>query len=114
MTPERLDIALKLMYLMTTAIAVITISAAVVVAIAVWRTERGALRTLSMMAQRFGILQLLTVQVIVTSAFLLCLLGLLGAEATVSILSGIAGYVLGNLSRTRSEPERDPERQHSN
>ena len=55
------------------------------------------------MVQRIGAVQLftqlLTVQAIVMSVLILRIVDGLGAEATVSILSGIAGYVLGGVGR---------------
>ena len=51
---------------------------------------------------------MLTVVVIALSVLILRIMELLGADATVSILSGIAGYVLGGFARTseRGEPRR--------
>jgi hypothetical protein len=65
--------------------------------------RQGAAGPISEMVQRVGapqlLTQLLTVQAIVMSVLILRIIDDLSAEATVPILSGIAGYVLGGISR---------------
>jgi len=67
--------------------------------------------------QRANIIQMLAVVMIIMAAVGLRLLDKITPEAVVSILSGIAGYVLGGVARTgqdaqRTEPDkhRVPER----
>jgi hypothetical protein len=59
------------------------------------KVQKGAAATLSRMIQRFGGVQLRTVQTIVMSVLVLSIVGVLEGALTVSVLSGIAGYVLG-------------------
>jgi hypothetical protein len=102
--------ALVLMGLMNCGIVVLAICGAVIAKAAFQKTERGAARALSQMIERAGVLQLLTVQVIVMSVVTLRIIDGLSADATVSILSGIAGYVLGGLSQTRGASSQEPAR----
>jgi len=99
MTSERIAFALYLNLIMAASVLGLAVCATVVARIAFQRTEKGAARTLSLMIQRAGLLQLLTVQVVVMSVLTLRIVDALGADATVSVISGIAGYVLGNLAR---------------
>jgi hypothetical protein len=106
MTPERMTLALQLMGLLTIAVCVIAVCGTVVATAALRKTEKRAFESLSSILTRAGAVQLLTVQVIVVSTFVLRLLDSLSADATVSVLSGIAGYVLGNYTRTSPPPGR--------
>lgn len=99
MSAERIALALELNILMAVALVAIAICGTVVARKAFDKTEKGAARSLSLMVQRAGVLQLMTVQTIVMTIITLRILDLLGAEATVTVLSGIAGYVLGGLNQ---------------
>jgi hypothetical protein len=118
MNPDRMTFALELMGLMTLAICVLAICGAIVASKAFARTQVGAAVTFSRLIQRSGGLQLLTVQTIVMSALVLAIVGVLDGAATVSVLSGVAGYVLGKGTRGdddgpgRGEPAPE-ERQNS-
>ncbi len=109
MTPDRMTFALELNALMTLAICVIAICGSIVASIAFRKTERGAARTLSLMIERAGVLQLLAVQVIIMSVLTLRIVDSLSADATISIFSGVAGYVLGNFGRGSQPEGRDRE-----
>ena len=97
---ERMMLALELTGLMALTVMVLAVCATIVAWVA-FRREGGAVAgPLSQMVGRIGALQLLTVQVIVTSVLILRIIDELNAEATVSVLSGIAGYVLGGIGRS--------------
>jgi hypothetical protein len=105
MTSERITFVLYLNLIMAVSLVALAICASIVARAAFDRTEKGAARTLSLMIQRAGLLQLMTVQIVVMSVLTLRIVDVIGADATVSIISGIAGYVLGNLAR--KEPADD-------
>jgi hypothetical protein len=52
-----------------------------------------------MLIERGSIIRLAAIFAIIFSTFILCAAGILKAEIAASILSGIAGYVLGGASR---------------
>ncbi|WP_377295993.1 hypothetical protein [Rhizobium sp. SGZ-381] len=83
----------------TIAFGLIILGASVVIALALYRTQSGGAAVLARMIERAGTLQMITVIVIVVGACILATVGRIKSEGIVSILSGIAGYVLGNSSR---------------
>ena len=76
--------------------------------IAFWKTEKGAAKTFSLLLERSNVLQMLTVILIVAAATLLRLADAINSEAIVSILSGIAGYVLGGVGFGRQKDKEEP------
>jgi hypothetical protein len=106
---DRLTFALALMLILMVTLSIIAICAAVVGWRAFSRTERGAAKTFSMLVQRSGALQLLTVVTIVMSVLILAIIEVLDSAAAVSILSGIAGYVLGTRAGPGPAPAAEPE-----
>lgn len=99
MTPERIRFALELMGLMTFAVVVLAVCGAYVAKTAFKKTEEGGVKTLAVIVQRAGWLQLLTVQVVVMTMLILCVVGVVSGDSAVTLLSGIVGYVLGGYSR---------------
>ena len=99
MTPDRMTFVLELMAIFGATISVITICGTVVARVAFNKTEGDAARSLAIMLNHAGGLQTLTVLVIGMSAFLLRLLDQISADAAVSALTGIAGFVLGGFTR---------------
>lgn len=99
---DRLSFALALMMILMITLCVVAICAAVVARAAFSKTERGAARTFSMLVQRSGALQLLTVVTIVMSVLILAIIDVLDSAAAVSVFSGIAGYVLGTRAGPRN------------
>ena len=120
MTSDRTRLALELMALMTFATCVLAICVAVVAKTAFARVEKGAASTFTRLVQRSGGLELLTVQTIVMSVLVLAIVGVVDGAASVSVLSGIAGYVLGKGARTEqlsnaditSQQEDEPKPRH--
>ncbi|WP_132534378.1 hypothetical protein [Rhizobium sp. PP-F2F-G48] len=88
----------------TISLALIVLGATVVITFAFYKTKAGGAVTLSNMIERAGTLQMITVIVIVVGACILATVGRIQSEGIVSILSGIAGYVLGNATRSHDRP----------
>ena len=89
----------------TITIGLITLCTMVVGSIAFWRAEKGAARTFSLLLQRANVLQMLAIFLIIVAACVLRLADSINSEAIVSILSGVAGYVLGGTTRSRHGDE---------
>lgn len=68
--------------------------------IAFYRAQQGTARTFSLLIQRADATRLIAVMAIVVAAFVLAMLDKINATGVVSILSGIAGYVLGGANAT--------------
>ena len=105
MSPEqRMSFVLQLMALFAATLAVLAICAAVVASIAFRRAGSRSPDSFGLLAQRANLLQMLTVASVATSVLVLRLMELLDSAATVSVLSGIVGYVLGGLARQTPSP----------
>ena len=109
MAADRMRFVPGMLAIMSATIVGVAICATVVL-VEVFQADKHPGATMSAIAERVGLLQLLTVQVIVVSVFVLRVLELLDADLMVSVPSGIGGYVLGNLSRPQSRGERDQSR----
>lgn len=81
-------------------VAVLAIGFSLVGAVAVWRAGKDGGRQFFRMFERLQVLQLLTVMLVIASATVLALLGILSSNGVTGILSGVAGYVLGGLNRS--------------
>jgi hypothetical protein len=79
--------------------ALVVIGLTVMGSIAFWKTEKDPAASFSLLIQRANITQMLAVVMIIMAAVGLRLLDKINAEAVVSLLSGIAGYVLGGVNR---------------
>lgn len=79
----------------------------IVGSIAFCRTEKGSAKTFSLLMRRANALQMLTVILIVLVVAVLRLTDSLAEAAVISLLSGVAGYVLGSTGRIDSQRERD-------
>jgi phosphatidylglycerophosphate synthase len=94
----------------TLMVIAITAGTTIVGAIAFWRAESGQAETFSVLLERANALQMLAVILIIVAAVVLRLTNAIGAEAVVSILSGVAGYVLGRVKSKPSGRDRiDPQ-----
>jgi cadmium resistance protein CadD (predicted permease) len=92
----------------TIIIAIIATGATIVGSIAFFRAGSGQAKTFSLLVQRAGALQLITVMSIIGASCFLAVIGKVSPEGTISILSGIAGYVLGGYAaRTRGSSDKD-------
>ncbi len=83
-------------------VAVIAGGFTLIGAVAVWRSEKAGAAAFFRMFERMQVLQLLTVMLVIASATVLALLGILNSNGITGILSGVAGYVLGGLSKAPS------------
>ena len=82
----------------TIMVVAITLCTTIVGGIAFWKTQVGAARTFSLLLERANALQMLAVILIIVAAVALRLQDAINPEAVVSILSGVAGYVLGGVA----------------
>ena len=98
-TPDRMTFVLEMLAVLTVAIAVIAICGTVVAVAAFRKVDHGAARTLRQLLQPATLLQMLTVATIIQTVLVLRVFDGLSADATISVLSGIAGYVLGGLMK---------------
>ena len=81
--------------------------------IAVWRTSKDGAWAFFRMFERMQVLQMLTVMLVIASATILAMLGILNSNGVTGILSGVAGYVLGGLAKSdaaRTDPIREKSR----
>jgi hypothetical protein len=81
--------------------AIAVIGIAVTGAIAAWK---GTGESFGTILQRANIVQMLTIVTIIIAACTLRVVDKIDSEAVVSILSGIAGYVLGGTGRSQNPP----------
>jgi predicted neutral ceramidase superfamily lipid hydrolase len=98
-SPEMLHYLSDVALFATICVVVIVFGLTTVGSIAFYRANAGQAKTFSLLIQRAGALQLIAVLAIVVGACLLTVLGKVNSEGIVSILSGIAGYVLGGLPK---------------
>ncbi len=83
-------------------VGILAIGFSLVGAIAVWRAGKEGALAFFHMFERLQVLQLLTVMLVIASATVLALLGILDSNGITGILSGVGGYVLGGLNRQAS------------
>jgi hypothetical protein len=88
-------------------ILIITLGFTVVGGIAFWKTNTGGAKTFTLFLQRGDALRIMTVGGIVVAATFLALAGVLDGAAVAAILSGIAGYVLGGLGKSKDDQDND-------
>jgi len=92
----------------TVLVSIVAIGFTLVGLIAVWRTGQDGASSFFRMFERLQVLQLLTVMLVVASATVLALLGILNSNGITGILSGVAGYVLGGLNGGVATPKSLP------
>jgi multisubunit Na+/H+ antiporter MnhG subunit len=102
MAPEQqfvIEIAKTAMW----ALLIVSVPFSILGAIAFFKTQNGAAKSFSLLIHRSNALQLLTVLIIIITAFVLTVLDKIDSQAIVSILSSIAAYVLGRASHKNDE-----------
>jgi hypothetical protein len=105
-TPELLDFILRLAQISLIAFSIMIAGAAVVYVTLFWRGNfDGA--SIAKILQQTDIPKLATIIMIVLAASLLGLLGVIAGEAVIALLSGIAGYVLGDRTPAPKKPAAD-------
>ena len=80
-------------------VAILAAGFSVVGLVAVWRAGHRGEQAYFHMIERLQVLQLVTVMLVIASATVLALLGIIDANGIIGILSGVGGYVLGGLNR---------------
>ena len=88
----------------TIVVGILAIGFTLVGLVSVWRAEKQDATAFFRMFERLQVLQMTTVMLVIASATILAMLGLLSPHGITGILSGVAGYVLGGLGRDRAEP----------
>jgi hypothetical protein len=75
----------------------------IVGSIAFYRANQGQAKSFSLLFERGNFLRLATAVLIIVATIFLAAIGKLNAEGVASILSGVAGYVLGGMDRQAKE-----------
>ena len=105
-TPELLDFIIKLAQMMLIGFGIVIAGASVVYITMFWKGNfSGA--SIARILQQTDVPKLATIIMIVLAASLLGLLGVIAGEAVIALLSGIAGYVLGNRAAAPQESAPD-------
>ena len=86
----------------TVLVAILAAGFTLVAIIAVWRLGKSGAGAYFRMFERLQVLQLLTVMLVIASATILALFGILNSNGITGILSGVAGYVLGGLNSAKA------------
>lgn len=94
-TPELLAFILTISLYGLIAFGIMILGATIVYATMFWRGNMSG-PTLVRIIHQTDVPKLATIILIVLSASLLGMLGIIAGEAVIALLSGIAGYVLGN------------------
>lgn len=94
---------LQLAFYTLIGISVLLVSSTVITAIAFWRTTENSTRTFTRFYEQGAALRLITVGMIIIGSCFLALIGKIGSDAVVAILSGIVGYVLGGSGRAKNK-----------
>ena len=102
-TPELLNFIITLAQYMLIAFGILIGGATIVYMTLFWKGNfSGA--SIARILQQTDIPKLATIIMIVLAASLLGLLRVIAGEAVIALLSGIAGYVLGNRAPPREAP----------
>ena len=111
LAPQAVDTAFitSVMWYGFLSVAFIATGATIIGSIAFWRASSGQAKTFSLLIQRADATRLITIMLIIIVAFVLSLLGRVDSSATITLLSGVAGYVLGGSSANRKESPEAPE-----
>jgi hypothetical protein len=99
-TPQLLDFILQLSQFLLIAFAILIAGAAVVYITMFWKGNLSGDGIAGILRQT-DVPKLATIIMIVLAASLLGLLGIIEGEAVIALLSGIAGYVLGDRSAAK-------------
>lgn len=104
-TPELLSFIVTLSQIGLIGFGILIAGAAVVYSVLFWKGNLSG-ASIARILQQTDIPKLATIILIVLAASLLGLLGVIAGEAVIALLSGIAGYLLGNRTAPKqSEAE---------
>ena len=101
--PRLLGFIMQLAQYMLIAFGIMIAGAAVVYTMLFWKGNISG-PSIARIIHQTDIPKLATIIMIILSASLLGLLGIIQGEAVIALLSGIAGYVLGNRAAPKEEP----------
>jgi hypothetical protein len=101
-TPELLNFIITLAQYMLIAFGIMIAGATFVYTVLFWKGNFTG-TNIARILQQTDIPKLATIILIVLAASLLGLLGVIAGEAVIALLSGIAGYVLGNRAAAPKE-----------
>ena len=102
-TPELLDFILRLSQMLLLAFGIM-IGGATIVYLTMFRKGNFDGESIAKILQQTDVPKLATIIMIVLAASLLGLLGIIAGEAVIALLSGIAGYVLGDRTPPKTAP----------
>jgi hypothetical protein len=102
-TPTDIEMLRTVVYAFTGVIVAALVAFAVVGGIAFSKVERGAGKSFGLMFSRGNFLRISTVVFCVFAVVVLAFAGKL-SEGAVAVLSGIAGFVLGGVSKDGASP----------
>src|SRR5947208_2938005 len=88
------------------ALGMLLLSVTILGVVAFWRAREGTDRSFTMLFERSSYLKVFTVLTVAMSAVLLALLGIIKENGIVAILSGVVGYVFGNLNLSEHSTRR--------
>ncbi len=98
-----------------TLVLIMAVGFTIVGAISVWKAPLDGSWAFFRMFERLQVLQMITVMLVIASATILGLIGVMDSNGVTGILSGVAGYVLGGLNhQTPVEPDNLQKEQISN
>lgn len=92
----------------TIIIAIIATSVTIVATVAFYKARDGQAAAFSNLVQQ-GALQTITVMSIIAASCFLAIIGKISPEGIISLLSGIAGYVLGGYAARARNHKNDSE-----
>ncbi len=104
-----MDMKLIIICCVTGIVVLVTLIFGVMGCIAFARTEKGSAKSFGLMFQRGNFLRIATVIMVVLAVLFLGLVDILKENGIISILSGIAGYVLGGLDRNKDGSDTETE-----
>jgi hypothetical protein len=98
------DFILRFLLIALTAVVIIFIGGIVLAGIALHKAGASVLEPVRQLVVQGEIIRITAVIFIVSAATVLAMMGIIKGEAMVSILSGVAGYVLGSSQRKDKPP----------
>ena len=100
-----MDLKLVIICCVTGIVVLATAAFGIMGCIAFARSEKGQARSFGLMFKRGNFLRVATVIMVVLAVLFLGLMDTIKENGIIGILSGIAGYVLGGLERTREDSD---------
>lgn len=102
-SPELLDFILTMSRYLLIGFGIVIFGATLVFSVLFWKGKFDG-EAIARIMQQTDVPKLATIILIVLTASLLGLLGIINGEAVIALLSAIAGYVLGNRTADTAQP----------